>query len=69
MKGVNKMKKLTKKQKAAYPEFIVVIDVCADKKDVFKGTKGYTEPGYYVKAMEEKDILAAMRRAERFFML
>lgn len=64
MKGVIEMKKLTKKQKAAYPEFIAVIDLCADHKDEFKGSKGYTEPGYYVKAMEEKDIFAAMRRIE-----
>lgn len=58
------MKKLTKKQKAAYPEFIACIDVATDKREVFKGTKGYTEPGYYIKAMEEKDLLAAMRRIE-----
>lgn len=58
------MKKLTKKQKAAYPEFIACIDVATDKREVFKGTKGYTEPGYYIKAMEEKDLLAAMRRLE-----
>lgn len=58
------MKKLTKKQKAAYPEFIVVIDVATDMREEFEGVKGYKSPGYYVKAMEETDIFAAMRRVE-----
>ena len=58
------MKKLTKKQKAAYPEFIVLIDVSTKWRELFEDAKGYKSPGYYVKAMEETDIFAAMRRVE-----
>lgn len=58
------MKKLTKKQKAAYPEFIVLIDVSTKWRELFDDVKGYKSPGYYVKAMEETDIFAAMRRVE-----
>lgn len=51
------MKKLTKAQKAAYPEFIVYIDCTA---------KGSEKTGWqtFKKAMEETNILDAMRRVE-----
>lgn len=52
------MEKLTKAQKAQYPEFIVYIDTTA---------KGEEQTGYkiFTKAMEEKNILDAMKRAEQ----
>lgn len=51
------MKKLTKAQKASYPEFIVYIDYSA---------AGVRKTGVqiFTKAMEETNILDAMRRAE-----
>lgn len=57
------MKKLTKKQKAAYPEFIVMLDVATYGREDFEGMKGYRN-GFYIKAMEETDVFAAMRRIE-----
>lgn len=59
------MNKLTKKQKAAYPEFIALIDISASSRWKYDDIKGYREPGYYIRAMEEKDIFVAMRRVER----
>lgn len=52
------MKKLTKVQKAAYPEFIVYIDYSA---------AGARKAGVqtFTKAMEETNILDAMQRVEK----
>lgn len=58
------MKKLTKKEKAMFPEFIVRIDLNARGNEEFSDAKGYHR-GYYIKAMEEKDILSAMKRVEK----
>lgn len=57
-KGENTMKKITKAQKALYPEFVIYIDTTAKGEEV-TGHKVFT------KAMEEKNILDAMKRAEQ----
>lgn len=58
------MKKLTKKQKAQYPEFIAYIDFNS-RGEEFSSVKGYKSCGLYVRAMEEKDFLSAIKRLER----
>ena len=51
--------KLTKAEKALYPQFITSIDLSAEGR-----TEMPNKSGYYYKAMEETDILSAMRRVE-----
>ena len=57
------MKKLTKKQKAQFPQYIARIDVLTSARDDYKGLKGYWQ-GYYTKAMEEQNITAAISKLD-----
>lgn len=59
------MKKLTKKEKAMFPEYIMHVDLTTKGNEAFEGSHGY-ERGFYTNALTEKDIISAMKKAELF---
>lgn len=58
------MKKLTKKQLAAYPKYLMYLDFCAGKGTDFQNSVGYESCGLYARGLKETDAIQAMKYIE-----